>query len=175
VDYVLFSDTTIRSQPTPSNGNVTILPGRRGIRIFTPDKEQLRENIRRSGHRTATNSSQSRKLVGRCGIRTLSKHFVCIREQHKHRIKHSSKNATFEGLVKSAFTTLRTLLSGIVRKILALSFLNENQGLAAHLSQCGFWAENKSGRQRGLLVWFISSTDRAWRHSDWQRLGELIP
>jgi hypothetical protein len=25
--------------------------GRRGIRIFTPDKEQLRENVSRSGHR----------------------------------------------------------------------------------------------------------------------------
>ena len=30
---------------------VRISHGRRGIRIFTPDKEQLRENIRRSGHR----------------------------------------------------------------------------------------------------------------------------
>jgi hypothetical protein len=30
---------------------VTISRGRRGIRIFTPDKEQLRENVARSGHR----------------------------------------------------------------------------------------------------------------------------
>jgi hypothetical protein len=30
---------------------VTISRGRRGIRIFTPDKEQLRENVSRSGHR----------------------------------------------------------------------------------------------------------------------------
>jgi hypothetical protein len=30
---------------------VTISRGRRGIRIFTPDKQQLRENITRSGHR----------------------------------------------------------------------------------------------------------------------------
>jgi len=30
---------------------VTISRGRRGIRIFTPDKEQLRENLTRSGHR----------------------------------------------------------------------------------------------------------------------------
>jgi hypothetical protein len=30
---------------------VTISRGRRGIRIFTPDKQQLRENVTRSGHR----------------------------------------------------------------------------------------------------------------------------
>jgi hypothetical protein len=30
---------------------VTISRGRRGIRIFTPDKVQLRENVTRSGHR----------------------------------------------------------------------------------------------------------------------------
>jgi hypothetical protein len=30
---------------------VTISRGRRGIRIFTPDKEQLRENVARPGHR----------------------------------------------------------------------------------------------------------------------------
>jgi hypothetical protein len=30
---------------------VTISRGRRGIRIFTPDKRQLRENVTRSGHR----------------------------------------------------------------------------------------------------------------------------
>ena len=30
---------------------MTISRGRRGIRIFTPDKEQLRENVSRSGHR----------------------------------------------------------------------------------------------------------------------------
>ena len=30
---------------------MTISRGRRGIRIFTPDKEQLRENVARSGHR----------------------------------------------------------------------------------------------------------------------------
>ena len=30
---------------------VTISRGPRGIRIFTPDKEQLRENVARSGHR----------------------------------------------------------------------------------------------------------------------------
>ena len=51
VDYVLFSDSTIKAATNAQQWYVTISRGRRGIRIFTPDKEQLRENLARSGHR----------------------------------------------------------------------------------------------------------------------------
>jgi hypothetical protein len=51
VDYVLFSDSTIRAATNAQQWYVTISRGRRGIRIFTPDKLQLRENLTRSGHR----------------------------------------------------------------------------------------------------------------------------
>jgi conjugative relaxase-like TrwC/TraI family protein len=51
VDYVLFSDSTIKAATNSQQWYVTISRGRRGIRIFTPDKEQLRENAARSGHR----------------------------------------------------------------------------------------------------------------------------
>ena len=51
VDYVLFSDSTVKAATNAQQWYVTISRGRRGIRIFTPDKEQLRENITRSGHR----------------------------------------------------------------------------------------------------------------------------
>ncbi len=51
VDYVLFSDSTIKAATSAQQWYVSISRGRRGIRIFTPDKEQLRENILRSGHR----------------------------------------------------------------------------------------------------------------------------
>src|ERR1041385_6454488 len=51
VDYVLFSDSTIKAATNAQQWYVTISRGRRGIRIFTPDKEQLRESITRSGHR----------------------------------------------------------------------------------------------------------------------------
>jgi ATP-dependent exoDNAse (exonuclease V) alpha subunit len=50
VDYVLFSDSTIKTATNAQQWYVTISRGRRGVRIFTPDKEQLRENITRSGH-----------------------------------------------------------------------------------------------------------------------------
>jgi ATP-dependent exoDNAse (exonuclease V) alpha subunit len=51
VDYVLFSDSTVKSATNAQQWYVTISRGRRGIRIFTPDKQQLRENVTRSGHR----------------------------------------------------------------------------------------------------------------------------
>ena len=51
MDYVLFSDSTIKAATNAQQWYVTISRGRRGTRIFTPDKEQLRENVSRSGHR----------------------------------------------------------------------------------------------------------------------------
>ena len=51
VDYVLFSDSTVKPATNAQQWYVTISRGRRGIRIFTPDKQQLRENVTRSGHR----------------------------------------------------------------------------------------------------------------------------
>jgi conjugative relaxase-like TrwC/TraI family protein len=51
VDYVLFSDSTVKPATNAQQWYVTISRGRRGIRIFTPDKQQLRENVTRCGHR----------------------------------------------------------------------------------------------------------------------------
>lgn len=51
VDSVLFSDWTIKAATNAQQCYVTISRSRRGIRIFTPDKEQLRRNVSRSGHR----------------------------------------------------------------------------------------------------------------------------
>jgi conjugative relaxase-like TrwC/TraI family protein len=51
VDYVLFSDSTVKAATNSQQWYVTISRGRRGVRIFTPDKDQLRENLVRSGHR----------------------------------------------------------------------------------------------------------------------------
>jgi len=51
VDHVLFSDSTIKAATNAQQWYVTISRGRRGIHIFTPDKQQLCENVTRSGHR----------------------------------------------------------------------------------------------------------------------------
>ncbi|HEU6448279.1 MAG TPA: MobF family relaxase [Verrucomicrobiae bacterium] len=50
-DYVIFSDAAIRAATNQKQWYVTISRGRRGIHIFTSDKEQLRENISHSGNR----------------------------------------------------------------------------------------------------------------------------
>ena len=49
VDFVLFSDSAVRAATDRRQWYVTISRGRRGIRIFTPDKAQLRQNVVRSG------------------------------------------------------------------------------------------------------------------------------
>ena len=51
VDYVLFSDSAVKPATNRQQWYVTISRGRKGIKIFTSDKGQLRENILRSGER----------------------------------------------------------------------------------------------------------------------------
>ncbi|MBU6401105.1 MAG: hypothetical protein KGS61_12355 [Verrucomicrobia bacterium] len=51
VDYVLFSDSAVKVATNDQQWYVTISRGRKGIRIYTPDKDQLRENVIRSGQR----------------------------------------------------------------------------------------------------------------------------
>jgi len=51
VDYVLFSDSAVRAATNQQQWYVTISRGRRGVKIFTADKIQLRENVARSGDR----------------------------------------------------------------------------------------------------------------------------
>jgi conjugative relaxase-like TrwC/TraI family protein len=51
VDQVLFSDSAAKAATSQQQWYVTISRGKKGIHIFTSDKEQLRENITRSGDR----------------------------------------------------------------------------------------------------------------------------
>jgi conjugative relaxase-like TrwC/TraI family protein len=51
VDHVLFSDSAVKAATNAQQWYVTISRGRRGIRIFTADKAQLRESVARSGAR----------------------------------------------------------------------------------------------------------------------------
>jgi conjugative relaxase-like TrwC/TraI family protein len=52
VDYVLFSDSAVKAATNEQQWYVTTSRGRKGIRIFTADKIQLRQNVARSGDRT---------------------------------------------------------------------------------------------------------------------------
>ena len=51
VDHVLFSDAAVRAATNTQQWYVTMSRGRKSIRIFTTDKEQLRHAIARSGDR----------------------------------------------------------------------------------------------------------------------------
>jgi len=51
VNYVLFSDSAVKPATNRQQWYVTISRGRKGIRIFTSDPQQLRENVKRSGDR----------------------------------------------------------------------------------------------------------------------------
>jgi DUF2075 family protein len=50
-DVVMFSDSAIKAATNQKQWYVTISRGRRGIEIFTTDKQELRENVIRSGNR----------------------------------------------------------------------------------------------------------------------------
>ena len=52
VDYVLFSDSAVAAATNEQQWYVTISRGRKGVKIFTADKIQLRQNITHSGDRT---------------------------------------------------------------------------------------------------------------------------
>lgn len=109
LDYVLFSDSTIKAATNAQQWYVTISRGRRGIRIFTPDKEQLRENVTRSGHRPlaielVTNLASHRgvrlwdRLHGHllrfgkhaadtfCRLKKTRRHHHQLTQKHEHKI-----------------------------------------------------------------------------------------
>ena len=52
VNYVLFSDSTVKAATNTQQWYVSISRGRKGVRIFTSDKVQLRQNVSRAGDRT---------------------------------------------------------------------------------------------------------------------------
>ena len=51
MNHVLFCDSAAKGATNNQQWYVTISRGKKGIQIFTMDKEQLRDNITRSGDR----------------------------------------------------------------------------------------------------------------------------
>ncbi len=114
VDYVLFSDSTIKPATNAQQWYVTISRGRRGIRIFTPDKQQLRQNVTRSGHRPlamelATGFVPRGRLLlwdrlhgyllrfGRRAADNICRLKVARRHHRQHIQKHEHKNTRMLG------------------------------------------------------------------------------
>ena len=114
VDYVLFSDSTIKPATNAQQWYVTISRGRRGICIFTPDKQQLRENVTRSGHRPlamefAAGSVPRGRLrlwnrlhgyllrFGRRAADNMCRLKLARRHHHQHAHKYEHKNTRMLG------------------------------------------------------------------------------
>jgi ATP-dependent exoDNAse (exonuclease V) alpha subunit len=68
VDYVLFSDSVVKAATNQQQWYVTISRGRKGVRIFTSDKAQLRENIVRADNRTLAMDLVDREFVQRLDV-----------------------------------------------------------------------------------------------------------
>lgn len=83
VDYVLCSDSAVRAATNARQWYVTISRGRRGVRIFTPDKAALRENVLRSGNSRPHGTGR--------GSRPRSLHRDERNRQSPHRAKTGSR------------------------------------------------------------------------------------
>ena len=68
MDYILFSDSAVKAATNQQQWYVTISRGRKGVRIFTSDKAQLRENITQSGDRKLAMDLADRRLLRRIGF-----------------------------------------------------------------------------------------------------------
>jgi conjugative relaxase-like TrwC/TraI family protein len=114
VDYVLFSDSTVKAATNANQWYVTISRGRRGVQIFTPDKHQLRQNVARSGHRPLAIDFAPdfvpRKVIrlrdrlhncllrfGRQAANTLVRILLSRRHHHSSNQKYEHKNARMLG------------------------------------------------------------------------------
>lgn len=69
VEHVLFSDSTVKAATNNQQWLVTISRGTKAVKIFTPDKEQLRKNVGRLGDRelalefTKQDTAQARRML----------------------------------------------------------------------------------------------------------------
>jgi hypothetical protein len=64
----LFSDSTIKAATNNQQWLVTISRGTRAVKIFTPDKEQLRENVSRLGNRELAIEFSQQKSMPRMPV-----------------------------------------------------------------------------------------------------------
>jgi len=103
VDYVLFSDSAVKAATNEQQWYVTISRGRKGVKIFTADKIQLRQNITHSGNRTLAmdmKASAFQKLATVWG-RDLS--FVLnVQASQRASVKRAAEIAQHEKLEREA-------------------------------------------------------------------------
>jgi hypothetical protein len=100
VDHVLFSDSAIRAATNSQQWYVTISRGRKSIQIFTPDKDQLRHAIIRSGERELALDLLSAR-ARRYGVRQLVLRSVRRGREFARRIAHVAMRSWTAAFIKS--------------------------------------------------------------------------
>jgi conjugative relaxase-like TrwC/TraI family protein len=128
VDYVLFSDSAVKAATNAQQWYVTISRGRKGVRIFTADKFQLRENIARSEDRTlALDIAKPKKnLIQRLAVLWRRGLAFALNAQHSERVA-IQRRAESQAIQKiagieqtetvSSYTTVRQQKTGYAKKI----------------------------------------------------------
>jgi ATP-dependent exoDNAse (exonuclease V) alpha subunit len=96
VDYVLFSDSAVKAATNNQQWYVTISRGKKGIHIFTCDKEALRDNITRSGDRPlALDAVADRKDSRTVAVRQIQE---MLRERAKRREAETRRVSQSRGM-----------------------------------------------------------------------------
>jgi ATP-dependent exoDNAse (exonuclease V) alpha subunit len=100
VDHVLFSDSAIRAATNAQQWYVTISRGRKSIQIFTPDKDQLRHAIIRSGERELALDLLSAR-ARRYGVRQQVLRSIRRGREFARRIAHVAMRSWTAAFIKS--------------------------------------------------------------------------
>lgn len=92
VDFVLFSDSAVKAATNNQQWYVTISRGKKGIHIFTCDKEALRENISRAGDRPLALDVLPRKADSRAVTLRRIQRFLWNARQHAIQTRRLNKS-----------------------------------------------------------------------------------
>ena len=86
VDHVLFSDSAVKAATNRQQWYVTISRGKKGIHIFTCDKDELRENITRAGDRPLAMDAEPKDASNMIAVRRIQAY---LRQRAGQHVSHS--------------------------------------------------------------------------------------
>jgi conjugative relaxase-like TrwC/TraI family protein len=86
VDHVLFSDSAVKAATNKQQWYVTISRGKKGVHIFTCDKEELRENITRGGDRPLAMDAEPTDASNMVAVRRIQGY---LRQRANQHVAHS--------------------------------------------------------------------------------------
>jgi len=92
VDHVLFSDSAVKAATNRQQWYVTISRGKKGVHIFTCDKDELRENITRAGDRPLAMDAEPTDASHMIAVRKIQAYLRQRANQQvvqKHNVSHS--------------------------------------------------------------------------------------